>query len=231
MITRQLVWMRNRLATPYMAWRLGREPQSNLTRIGSKYGGWIIPEGVLNEDSICYCAGVGEDISFDLGLIERFGCHVWGIDPTPRAAAYVAKTAAGEARYHFVPEGLWLDDSVQRFYAPRNAEHVSHSIVNLQKTADFFEARCRRLSHLMAANGHKRIDLLKLDIEGAEYAVLQTLLEDNIQPTIVAVEFDQPTPLEKIKHASEEMLHAGYGLAAIELWNYTFVARNQSKVS
>ena len=54
--------------------------------IGSDYGSWIVPTALLSADAICYCAGVGEDVTFDLGLVARFGCRVWAFDPTPRAA-------------------------------------------------------------------------------------------------------------------------------------------------
>lgn len=43
--------------------------RDDLQEIGTKYGGWVIPVNLLNENSICYCVGCGEDISFDLGLI------------------------------------------------------------------------------------------------------------------------------------------------------------------
>ena len=42
-----------------------------LKRIGTNYDGWTIPENILNEDSIIYCIGIGEDISFDIGLMEN----------------------------------------------------------------------------------------------------------------------------------------------------------------
>ena len=36
--------------------------------------------------------------------------------------------------------------------------------------------------------GHDRLDLLKLDIEGAEYAVLDGLVEAGITPTVLCVD-------------------------------------------
>jgi hypothetical protein len=58
---------------------------NKLVRLGTTYGGWIIPvDAGLTADSICYSAGAGEDISFDCALVERFHCQVRVIDPTPR---------------------------------------------------------------------------------------------------------------------------------------------------
>ena len=43
---------------------------------------------------IGHSGGVGEDASFDLGIIERFGCSVFAFDPTPRAIAFAEPIAA-----------------------------------------------------------------------------------------------------------------------------------------
>src|SRR5215475_11961357 len=57
-----------------------------LAQLGTDYGGWIIPvEAGLTADTVCYCAGAGEDISFECALVEHYPCSVWIIDPTPRA--------------------------------------------------------------------------------------------------------------------------------------------------
>ena len=51
--------------------------------LGSDYGGWCICPENLTADSVVYSFGVGEDISFDLALIERFGLRVMLLIPTP----------------------------------------------------------------------------------------------------------------------------------------------------
>lgn len=194
-----------------------------LVKLGSDYGGWIIPPSLLGKDSVCYCAGVGEDISFDLELIRRFGCEVYAFDPTPRSAAYVRRVAENESRYHFQPVGLWSEKAVMKFFAPKDPRHVSHSIMNLQGTSDFFEAACERLSDLMRSLGHTRLDLLKMDIEGAEWQVLETLIEDRVSVGILCVEFDQPAAFWRIMRMVKRLRSAGYSLVAVDGWNYAFV--------
>lgn len=195
----------------------------DLERLGGAYGGWIVPADVLSRNSICWCAGVGEDITFDLALIQRFGCQVWGFDPTPRAVRHVETHAASEPRYHFIPVGLWSEDTTMRFYAPRDVSHVSHSIVNLQQTEEGFDAPCRSVRSLMEELNHTHLDLLKLDVEGAEYVVLDSLDRDEIRPRILCVEFDQPSPLREVLAASRRLIARGYNLVAIDGWNFTFV--------
>ena len=58
----------------------------NIDRLGTKYGGWILPKDIeLNEDSVVYSAGVGEDISFDILLSDKYKCNIVLIDATKRA--------------------------------------------------------------------------------------------------------------------------------------------------
>jgi FkbM family methyltransferase len=204
-------------------------PLSGLEKIGSVRGGWIVPTHLLNRESICYCVGVGEDITFDMGLIAHFGCKVFAYDPTPRAALHVQSHAAHCANYIYERVGLWDSDEVVRFYAPANPQNVSHSALNLQKTESYFEAPCKRLRTLFTENRHERITLLKLDIEGAEYKVVESIVADRLNIDIICVEYDEAFhPLDaqyqaRIAASVKSVLDAGYSLAAIGApGNYTF---------
>ncbi len=196
-----------------------------LAVLGSKCGAWPIPLNELNLQSVCYLAGVGEDITFDLALIEQVGCTVHAFDPTPRAIAHVQSVAATEPRFKFQAVGVWSMDQTLRFYQPAKPSHVSHSILNLQKTDVYFEAPCRSIASLMQQHGHHHIDLLKLDIEGAEYAVLQAMFDANIFPKILCVEFDQPYPYWDTVRFIRSMLPR-YDIYKIMGWNFGFIRRN-----
>jgi len=102
--------------------------KTKLEKIGTEYAGWYIPLDYLNENSICYCAGVGEDISFDLGLMKKCNCKIYAFDPTPRAIKHVEETVTDELPYIFNPIGLWDENRELKFYEPKNKNHVSHSI-------------------------------------------------------------------------------------------------------
>jgi len=198
-------------------------PELGLEKIGSDYGGWIVPTALIRTDWICYCGGVGEDITFDLGLIERFGCAVFAFDPTPRAIAFAATRGAEEPRFRFMSVGLWSEDATLRFYAPRDPSHVSHSIVNLQGTDEYFEGHCRSLRSLMAELGHGSIDLLKIDIEGAEHRVIRSMFASGVRPTVLSTEIDQPVSPWRFWTTIRRVRSAGYTLVAVDGWNFTFV--------
>ncbi|WNZ47627.1 FkbM family methyltransferase [Leptolyngbya boryana CZ1] len=204
--------------------------RDDLAEIGTSYGGWVIPKSLFNASSVCYCAGCGEDISFDLGLIEQIGCKVYGFDPTPRAIQYVKETTEGNSKYRFFDIGLWDKADVLKFYVPKNPEHVSHSLLNIQKTESFIEVKVKRLSDIMQENGHHKLDLLKLDIEGAEYKVIDSILEDKLEVNVLCVEYDECfNPLDRdykqrVKRSVSKLLNAGYKLVYAQgNGNYTFL--------
>lgn len=198
-------------------------PVPGLTRLGSGYGGWTVPLDKIGPGSVCYCAGVGEDISFDLALIDATGCQVVALDPTPRAIEHVAAQAGLPPQLTFLPLGVWSSRTTLRFYEPADPSHVSHSAVNLQKTAGFFEAECDTVPGLMRALGHTRLDLLKLDVEGAEHEALKPVLDEGVEVATICVEFDQPSRLSGVLATCRKLRAAGFVLAARSGWDCTFV--------
>jgi FkbM family methyltransferase len=202
-----------------------RHPELGLEKLGTAYGGWVVPTRLIEPGWRCYSGGVGEDVSFDLGLIERFGCDVTAFDPTPRAITFAEAVAEREPRFRFVPVGLWSEDTTLRFYRPKDPAHVSHSIVNLQKTHPAFEAPVRRIDSLMAELGHTSVDLVKIDIEGAEHKVLASMLKAGIRPTVLCFEVDRPVSAFRLWRTIRRVKHHDYELAAVDGWNFTFVRR------
>jgi len=196
--------------------------REEMTRLGSDYGGYFVPLGRVDERSVCYSGGVGEDTTFDEELIERTGCSVEAFDPTPRAVAHAATVVARHPRFHFMPVGLWSEDTCVDFFAPANPAHVSHSITNLQGTTETMRVEVRRLSSVMKELGHDHLDVLKLDIEGAEHVVIESMLADEIHPAVLCVEFDQPVKVKALRATLASLNAAGYTLAATDDWNYTF---------
>jgi FkbM family methyltransferase len=205
-------------------------PRNDLQKIGTDYGGWIVPADLLDENSVCYCVGCGEDISFDLGLIEQFGCDVFAFDPTPRAIKYVEEKTAQNDKYHFSEIGLWDTEDLLKFYVPKNPKYVSHSLLNLQKTENYIEVEVAPLSKIMEDNDHNKLDLLKLDIEGAEYRTIESIAKDDIDIKVICVEFDECFNAldnnfpQRIRKSVNKLQNLGYSLICAQgNGNYTFV--------
>jgi FkbM family methyltransferase len=185
--------------------------------LGTNYGGWSIPLSIkLDSNSIVYSAGVGEDISFDLNLQDKYKCNIILIDPTKRALThfkevrdYYAKKIfkfSGSiqpdyltnictvnpnfCKFSYVKKGLYKEKSVLKFYKQTNPKYISQSLVDNMFGKDYDEVEVDSLKNIMSEYNHNRIDLLKLDIEGAEVDVLEQMLNDQIYPKYLCVEFD-----------------------------------------
>ena len=153
-------------------------------RLGTEYGGYVICPELIAPNSTVYSFGIGCDISFDTEMIEKFGVNDYAFDPTPRSIDWVSTQQTPE-RFQFFSYGIGAHDGTAVFYPPENSEWVSHSLVVKEETVDkAIEVPIRRLITIMNQLGHDRIDVLKMDIEGAEYEVIDDILASNI-------EFDQ----------------------------------------
>jgi len=191
-----------------------------LKMLGSPYGGWVVPIHRLNNNFICYCVGAGEDISFETTLAHNFNINVSIFDPTPRAKEHFnnlinctingRKTSpiTGDKWYYgidkininrlkFFPYGVWSKKEMKKFYAPSNPQYVSHSI-NSKLSNEFFEAQCYTIKDLMEMFNDQHIDLLKMDIEGAENEVIKNMFQDNIFPYILCIEIENDSYKENL---------------------------------
>ncbi len=217
-------------------------PIKSVVHIGSKNHGYFLPENFLNKSSICYCVGAGEDISFDTELVVTYECNVIILDPAPEGIQHfnllnekinndeplsighekslfnyrIDKEQLSKIKY--IEEGVWDTKTLIKFYEPTIENYASHSIKLFQESGKFIEVPVDRLSSIMKSLGHQTIDLLKLEIEGAEYTVIETIVEDHLDIKAILVEYDEVFHskgfpyLFRIKKSTDLLLKNGYKL-------------------
>lgn len=186
--------------------------------LGSKYGGWWVHPDTLNSDSIAYSFGIGTDISFDLEIINRYGVTVHAFDPTPKSIAWL-KQQCFPAQLHVHEYGLADFDGTANFYQPRNPEYVSHSIIQQSNVhAEHTVVPVYQLATIMQLLQHTRIDILKMDIEGAEYSVVANILAHKIEIKQLLIEFHHrffSAGESRTNHTIETLKAYGYELFAV----------------
>ncbi len=162
----------------------------NYDVIGNEGASFAVAKGFLNNKSIVYSFGVGTDVSFDVGLIEMYNLELYAFDPTPRSIVWVEENRMLPGSFHFKPWGISNVDKLEKFYPPLVDTHVSFSIDDIQNSKkQYVEGQVYKLDTIMKKLNHHKIDLLKMDIEGKEYDVLDDLLEQEIDIGQIAVEF------------------------------------------
>lgn len=187
-------------------------------RFGSAYGGWTVCPLNLNKDAIIYSLGIGEDITFDLAIIEKFRCQVFAFDPTPRSIEWLKlQNLPPQFSWHKI--GVACYDGKAKFFPPENPAHISHTLLNRPQTTDkAIAVEVNRLPTLLKRFGHTHIDILKMDIEGAEYEVIGDLLSTGIKPTQILVEFHHffdNISVFKTIHTTLRLYLSGYRIFAL----------------
>ena len=173
---------------------LGKHPNVKIDlhtkteRHGSDYGGWNILENSLSDNSIVYSAGIGTDISFDLSIIQKYRCDIFGFDPTPEVAQWL-KSQEVPNSFYFEPVGISAINETVKFFLPENPQHISHSAKPANANQKSIDLPVCNLQTIMRQKQHSYIDLLKMDIEGFEYAVIEDLLLQNLSIKQLLVEF------------------------------------------
>jgi FkbM family methyltransferase len=161
-----------------------------LERHGNSYCGWKIPTGFLGRNAIVVDVGLGEDISFSQSLMNIYGCEVHGFDPTPRSIEFVEKL--GLDKFHLHAFGLAEHSGTRKFYLPADQSYVSGAITKQENSGDRqLDVEVLTLDDVFDIVDCQFIDVLKMDIEGAEYEVILGKAFADKAPfiKILAVEF------------------------------------------
>lgn len=179
---------------------------------GNKNGGFYLNPDLINSDSIVYSFGIGEDISFDKDVIFTHECKVFGFDPTPKSIKWV-KDGYTPVKFEFIEVGLSIKPNLEWFYLPLNKNHVSGSMQKHDHLSEAVLLPMNSFSQIKKILNHDHVNVVKMDIEGSEYDVM-----DSIDADQIAVElherFFKDGKVKSIKLVNE-LKQRGYEIFAV----------------
>ena len=215
-------------------WKEYRLPRA-YQRLGTKYGGWWIDTRIVGDNPLLIDCGLGEDISFPVAFLKRFGGRVIGIEPNPRSIAYVEKHCP--VGMEVWKNAFWHSEETLNFHLPRTqdnlpkgADGVSGSLVathDYVTGGDAVTVKTVTLKKLLEATGRDRCDVLKIDIEGAEYDVLDRLCDSGEirQVRQLLIEFHHGVThhdMAETQRIAQKIRTSGFKLIHVESRNYIF---------
>lgn len=155
----------------------------------------------VSQPCIVYDFGIRQQPHFGMALAKSFGCEVHAFDPSPISVEWYLeqkRKGALPLNYHFhrfgaggidgyvkLQEYNWGQVSILRlpelmkncsdvpkdervYTTPCKTHYVPHKS---------FRLKVQTLGNIMRTLGHTRIDVLKVDVEGSEYAFLEDAID------------------------------------------------------
>lgn len=179
-------------------------------------GGWTFSPIGINSSSVIFSLGIANDIRFDKGLINSFACNIHAFDPTPEWIDWIAAQHT-PPEFHFYPFAIGRTDGTMLI--PRHAHKNGTSLASVpprnypNEDEGTIEVPVKKITTIMSELGLESIDILKMDIEAAEYEVIDDLLDSGVPVYQLLVEFHhrfKTVPIEKTKTVLQKLSAAGY---------------------
>lgn len=195
----------------------------------AKFGNRFIDTKDFSENSIIYSGGVGGEISFELAMVDKFKCNIYLFDPSETGFNTMLKPSNQNPLIHYFKIGLNKTDKIVEFSTPDNLTEGSFRVKrDSDKNTNIKQFECKSISTLMREYGHKHLDMLKIDIEGFEYGVIEDIIENKLDVRQICVEFHhfyKEIPKSKTRKSIRLLKQNGYEMIHKEMFDYTFIKK------
>ncbi len=182
-------------------------------------------------DAFVVDVGCGYEAEFCIHMIKRYAAMTYGIDPTRKhrdALEKLEKQMAG--KFVHISKAVTADGGVLTFNESISNESGSlrsdhRNVANDEIRS--YEVECLSLAGLLEEIGRESVDIIKLDLEGAEYDLLSKVNREDLLPfNQIFVEFHHHCIDEFSEADSKERvdrLHSfGLEYASVDDHNYLF---------
>jgi len=195
-----------------------RTPRPEIRVPLERHASYEVAVDNLRPGSIVYSFGIGRDLNFEKSLAARTGATIHAFDPSPESVEYWGVIEPPPSGVTFHPTGVAAADGLVTFFPPAEGDVTRSysSVENHSAGGSAVDVPVRRVGTLLRELGHDRIDLLKLDVEGSEYAVLEDVLSSDIPVSQIVVEFHHRFPslgIGRTRRVLRLLRAAGFRLA------------------
>ncbi|MGE5838250.1 MAG: FkbM family methyltransferase [Acidobacteriota bacterium] len=184
----------------------------------------------LSRDSVVIDGGCSYEADFSLCLVQRHGVRAFGVDPTRKhREALRTLEVRYPGRFVHVPCAIAAADGLLTFHESRVNESGSlftDHVNVIQDETTSYDVEAVTLGSLLKRLGVKSVDILKLDLEGAEYELLAGLTSAQLQPfNQVFVEFHHHAVGHFVEADTRGLVDriAGFGFRSFSLDDHNYL--------
>lgn len=173
-----------------------------------------------------FSGGAGNDISFEQQFVTRYGGRVFLYDPSPTGLKTCSESSNMES-ITFIPTALAKSDGIIAMDPPQNAAEGSWT-TSRGSSANPDEFPAVSLVNEIRRNGFSSVDVVKLDIEGFEYEVIEELLDSGIEVRQLLVEFHDffsTIPRNKTTRLRLRLKQCGYRCFFKRRYDFSYVGK------
>jgi FkbM family methyltransferase len=153
----------------------------------------------INKKSlIVISAGIGTDASFEATIIKKFDIKkLIAIDPSQIGKKTIKKIKS--KKIYFENKALYIHNKKIKAFVPFEGDNtnLNLSIDNLYNTSESILLKSVNLKKLLKIYKIKKIDILKLDIEGVADKVIKDCIKNTYLPEQITFELERPYSLLK----------------------------------
>ncbi len=130
-----------------------------------------------------------DSMVFDLGgyqgqwsgdIVDRYHCHIHVFEPVTSMAENIANRFAGNRHVQVHDFGLGRDNTTVKIWLDADASSIVHAPSHGGTAPAGQEVRIVRFNDFVREHGITSIDLVKINIEGGEYDLLEHIIETEI---------------------------------------------------
>jgi FkbM family methyltransferase len=181
----------------------GVRPTPEPIWISGGYESWGVSPSRLPQHPLIYSFGIGRTLEWELELIQKFRAEVHAFDPTPASIAWIAQQSLPPS-LHAHAWGLSDKDGELFLYPPKSDDGENFTqekleYVSAQHSARAIAVPVKRALTTMRELGHHHLDLLKIDVEGAEFEAIPEMLTSGVRPDQLMLELHYHYPTRSFK--------------------------------
>ena len=205
--------------------------KGNARRLGMSYvhPGFIYRD-TLDNSSVIIDVGCADDADFSLHMIDKYGLEAYGVDPTRKHRTSLSQLEEKMAgRFTHLPLAVSAKNGTITFH--ESANNQSGSILNdhtnvMRDAVNSYDVESVTLQRLTDRINKPQVDLIKLDLEGAEYDLLKDIKEEDLRPfRQIYIEFHHHCTSHTITETKEivkAICAMGFDVFSLDDHNYIF---------